>query len=63
MAEQRVRVIYIVALPGFYGLMCFLCSMQTIELALDTVGEHWALPSQDAEVKVAFSKAMGQLQT
>lgn len=40
--EQRERTVYIIALPSFYGLMCFLASQQLLEKVLGTVDEHWA---------------------
>jgi len=40
--EQRERTVYIIALPSFYGLMCFLASQQLLEKILGTVDKHWA---------------------
>lgn len=39
--EQRERTVYIIALPSFYCLMCFLSSQQLLTKVLNTVDEHW----------------------
>lgn len=40
--EQRERTVYIIALPSFYCLMCFLSSQQLLIKSLGTVAQHWA---------------------
>jgi hypothetical protein len=39
--EQRERTVYILALPGFYCLMCFLSSEMLLMNVLGTVQNHW----------------------
>lgn len=41
-SEQRERTVYILALPAFYGLMCFLSAQQLLMYKLGTLDEHWS---------------------
>lgn len=45
-ADQLERTVYIIALPGFYGLMCFLSAEQLLMYKLGTLGNHWAWNDQ-----------------
>lgn len=40
--HQRERTVYILALPSFYSLMCFLSMQQLLIHILKTLDEHWA---------------------
>merc|ERR1711920_855917 len=41
-SEQRERTVYILALPAFYCLMCFLSCQQLLTYVLGTIDTHWA---------------------
>lgn len=40
--EQRERTVYILALPAFYCLMCFLSAQQLLTYTSGTVEKHWS---------------------
>jgi len=59
---QRERTVYIVALPGFFCLMCFLSCQTTLFQMLGTIGHHWDMDQdklQDPAYLEKFTTDMG----
>lgn len=58
--QQRERTVYIIALPSFYCLMCFLSAQQLLMYILGTLDDHWAweVQFQSDEERVDFTMSM-----
>jgi len=54
----RERVGYILALPPFFALMCFMCVVQSIQLKLGTADRHWCRRTCEEYDREAFSRDM-----